>query len=121
LVLAKHGTICWGATIKDAYEATIELITRAEDAIRERRHGRQVFGAPRVRVLEPAERRATALTLAPKLRGQLGRDKRVVLGFDDSDPVLEFVSSTDVPALSQVGPATPDHTIYTKRLPAFVT
>jgi len=31
LVLAKHGTICWGATVKEAYEATIELITRAEE------------------------------------------------------------------------------------------
>ena len=120
LVLAKHGTICWGATVREAYEATIELITRAEDAIRERRRGRQVFGPPRVRVLEPDERRATALALAPKLRGRLGRDKRVILTFDDSAPVLEFVSSTEAPTLSQVGPATPDHTIYTKRLPAYV-
>ena len=120
LVLAKHGTICWGATVKEAYEGTIELITRAEDAIRQRRRGRQVFGPPRVRVLEAAERRATALTLAPKLRGQLGRAKRVIVSFDDSAPVLEFVSSTEAPALSQVGPATPDHTIYTKRLPAYV-
>jgi rhamnulose-1-phosphate aldolase/alcohol dehydrogenase len=43
-----------------------------------------------------------------------------VLGFDDTPPVLEFVSSTEAPTLSQVGPATPDHTIYTKRLPAYV-
>ena len=32
----------------------------------------------------------------------------------------EFVSSVDAPAASQIGPATPDHTIYTKRLPCFV-
>jgi rhamnulose-1-phosphate aldolase/alcohol dehydrogenase len=120
LVLAKHGTICWGGSVKEPYEATIDLITRAEDAIRERRRGRHVFGAPRVRVLEPAERRATALALAPKLRGQLGRRARVVVSFDDSAPVLEFVSSSEAPVLSQVGPATPDHTIYTKRLPAYV-
>ncbi len=120
LVLAKHGTICWGATVREAYEATIELITRAEDAIRERRRGRQVFGPPRVRVLEPGERRATALALAPALRGRLGRSKRVIVTFDDSPPVLEFVSSSEAPTLSQVGPATPDHTIYTKRLPAYV-
>jgi rhamnulose-1-phosphate aldolase/alcohol dehydrogenase len=120
LVLAKHGTICWGATVKEAYEATIELITRAEDAIRERRRGRQVFGPPRVRTLEPGERRATALALAPKVRGRLGRARRVIVTFDDSAPVLEFVSSAEAPTLSQVGPATPDHTIYTKRLPAYV-
>jgi rhamnulose-1-phosphate aldolase/alcohol dehydrogenase len=79
-----------------------------------------VFGPPRVRVLDPAVRRATALAVAPRLRGQLGRSKRVIVSFDDTAPVLEFASSTQAPALSQVGPATPDHTIYTKRLPAFV-
>ena len=120
LVLAKHGTICWGATIKDAYEATIELISRAEEAIAARRRGRLVLGPPRVPVLEPAARRETALALAPKLRGWLGRTRRVIVSFDDGDPVLDFVSATETPALSQVGPATPDHTIYTKRLPCFV-
>jgi rhamnulose-1-phosphate aldolase/alcohol dehydrogenase len=120
LVLAKHGTICWGATVKEAYEATIELISRAEDAIAERRRGRQVFGPPRVKTLDPAERRAAALALAPKLRGRLGKGKRVVLGFDDTAPVVEFASSTEAPNVTNVGPATPDHTIFTKRLPCYV-
>jgi rhamnulose-1-phosphate aldolase/alcohol dehydrogenase len=120
LVLERHGTICWGATIREAYESTIELITRAEDAVAERRKGRRVFGGPRVDVLAPAARRAAALAVAPRLRGRLGKSKRVVLGFDDSPKVAEFASSMDAPALSQVGPATPDHTIYTKRLPCFV-
>src|SRR6185503_16398732 len=120
LLLEKHGTICWGATIREAYDSTLELITRAEEAIAERKRGRRVFGGPRVDALAPASRRAAALAVAPRLRGRLGRSKRVVLGFDDSPPVQEFVSSVDAPLLSQVGPATPDHTIYTKRLPCFV-
>lgn len=120
LVLERHGTICWGATIREAYDATLELITRAEEAIGERKQGRRVFGGARVDVLSPAARRTTALAVAPRLRGRLGRSKRVVLGFDDSPDVLTFTSSVDAPALSQVGPATPDHTIYTKRLPCFV-
>ncbi len=120
LVLERHGTICWGATIREAYESTLELITRAEEAIAERKQGRRVFGGPRVDALSPAARRAAALAVAPRLRGRLGRSRRVVLGFDDSPAVLDFASSVDVPVLSQVGPATPDHTIYTKRLPCFV-
>jgi rhamnulose-1-phosphate aldolase/alcohol dehydrogenase len=44
-----------------------------------------------------------------------------VVTFDDSEPVLEFVSSANARELSRVGPATPDHTIYTRRLPCFVT
>ena len=120
LVLERHGTICWGATIREAYDSTLELITRAEDAIAERRRGRRVFGGPRVDVLPAAARRAAALAVAPRLRGRLGRGRRVILQFDDSPRVTEFVSSVEGPALSQVGPATPDHTIYTKRLPCFV-
>jgi rhamnulose-1-phosphate aldolase/alcohol dehydrogenase len=120
LLLAKHGTITWGATVREAYEATVELITRAEDAIAERRRGRRAFGGPRVPVVEPAARRASALELLPRLRGNLSRERRVIVRYDDAPAVLEFVSSVEASAASQVGPATPDHTIYTKRLPCFV-
>jgi rhamnulose-1-phosphate aldolase/alcohol dehydrogenase len=120
LVLERHGTITWGGTVRDAYEATIELITAAEDAIAERKRGRRLFGGPRVPVLDPGARKAAALALAPKLRGRLGRSRRVIVTFDDTEPVTAFASSVDAPALSQIGPATPDHTIYTKRLPCFV-
>ncbi|MBI4635432.1 MAG: class II aldolase/adducin family protein, partial [Candidatus Rokubacteria bacterium] len=120
LILERHGTITWGAVVRDAYEATLELITRAEEAIAERKRGRRVFGGPRVPVLGAAERRAAALAVAPRLRGRLSGRRRVILALDDSAAVMEFVSSAAAPGLSQVGPATPDHTIYTKRLPCFV-
>jgi len=120
LLLERHGTITWGATVREAYEATIELITRAEDAIAERKKGRRVFGGARVPVLEPTARRQTALAVAPRLRGVLSRGRRVVVSFDDSREVTEFVSSVDAARVSQVGPATPDHTIYAKRLPCYV-
>jgi rhamnulose-1-phosphate aldolase/alcohol dehydrogenase len=120
LLLERHGTITWGATVREAYEATIELITRAEDAIAERKKGRRAFGGARVPVLEPTARRQTALAVAPRLRGVLSRGRRVVVSFDDSPEVTEFVSSVDAARVSQVGPATPDHTIYAKRLPCYV-
>ena len=120
LLLERHGTITWGVTVREAYEATIELISRAEEAIAERKKGRRVFGGARVPVLEPAARRQTALAVAPRLRGVLSRSRRVLVGFDDSPDVAEFVSSVDAARVSQVGPATPDHTIYAKRLPCYV-
>ncbi len=116
LVLERHGTITWGATVREAYEATIELISRAEEAIAARRAGRRAFGAPRVSVLDAEARRATAVAVAPRLRGCLGRKRRVVLAFDDAPRVTEFASSAAAPEVSQVGPATPDHTIFTKRV-----
>ena len=121
LLLERHGTITWGATVREAYEGTIELITRAEEAIAERKRGRRVFGGPRAPVRAAAARRAAALAVAPRLRGLLSRRRRVVMTFDDAPDVTEFVSSTDAPRVSQIGPATPDHTIYAKRLPCFVT
>jgi rhamnulose-1-phosphate aldolase/alcohol dehydrogenase len=120
LLLERHGTITWGATVREAYEGTIELISRAEAAIAERTRGRRAFGGPRVPVREPAERRELALALAPQLRGLLSRPRRMIVSFDDSPAVTEFVSSADAPTVSQVGPATPDHTIYTRRLPCYV-
>jgi rhamnulose-1-phosphate aldolase/alcohol dehydrogenase len=120
LLLERHGTITWGATVREAYEATIELISRAEDAIAERKRGRRVFGGPRVAVRELAERRQLALAVAPRLRGLLSRPRRMIVSFDDSPDVTEFVSSAEAQAVSQVGPATPDHTIYTRRLPCYV-
>jgi rhamnulose-1-phosphate aldolase/alcohol dehydrogenase len=119
LLLAKHGTITWGRTVREAYEGTIELITRAEEAIAQRTRGRRVFGEPRVPVLDPQARRTTALEVAPRLRGRLSRERRVIVTFDATPAATDFASSVEAPAVSQVGPATPDHTIYTKRLPCF--
>jgi len=98
LLLEKHGTICWGATVREAYDATLSLITRAEEAIAERTRGRRAFGGPRVPVLDPAARRTAALDLAPRLRGRLSRARRVIVGFDDGERVTEFVSSAEAPA-----------------------
>ena len=119
LLLEKHGTICWGATVKEAYLATIELISRAEEAIAHRARGRARFGGVAVASPPPEGRRRVALAVAPHLRGLVGRARRQVLFFDDAPDVLEFAGSREAEALCRIGPATPDHTIFTKRLPCF--
>ena len=40
ILLEKHGTITWGASVKEAYQGTVELIGRAEEAIAHRAPGR---------------------------------------------------------------------------------
>jgi rhamnulose-1-phosphate aldolase/alcohol dehydrogenase len=120
ILLEKHGTICWGATVEEAYLATVELISRAEEAIAHKSRGRARFGGAAVSALPAEERRRVALSVAPALRGLVGRDRRVVMAFDDSSDVLDFACSREADELSKIGPATPDHTIYTKRLPCFV-
>ena len=120
ILLEKHGTICWGDDVKSAYLSTIELISRAEEAIAHRAKRRARFGGAAVAAASVDDRRRVALAVAPALRGMLSRDRRVVMTFDDTPDVLEFAASREAEALSQVGPATPDHTLYTKRLPCFV-
>jgi rhamnulose-1-phosphate aldolase/alcohol dehydrogenase len=120
ILLEKHGTICWGATVEEAYRATVELISRAEEAIAHKAKSRVPFGGAAVPALPAEARRRVALSVAPALRGLVGRDRRVVIAYDDAPDVLEFACSTEAAELSKIGPATPDHTIYTKRLPCFV-
>ena len=120
ILLEKHGTICWGDRVKDAYLSTIELISRAEEAIAHRARGRVRFGGVEVAAPSPADRRRVAVAVAPALRGLVSRDRRVILTFDDGGDVLEFATSKEAGPLCEVGPATPDHTLYTKRLPCFV-
>jgi len=120
VILEKHGLITWGGALKEAYLATIDLVTQAEEAIRVAARGRRPSGTPRRKALDAPARRDLAVALAPVLRGAASRGRRVLLRYDDSEPILEFVGSPEAARLSQVGPATPDHTIHTKRLPLFV-
>ena len=57
----------------------------------------------------------------PRFAGLLGRQQRVILRYDDLEEVLSFVCADLAPQLSQVGPATPDHLLNTKRLPLFAS
>src|SRR5262250_2456411 len=95
ILLEKHGTICWGASVKEAYLSTIELISRAEEAIVHRAKGRARFGGAAVTPPAVETRRAVALSVAPHLRGLVGRERRQVLFFDDAPDVLEFAASRE--------------------------
>src|SRR5262249_58175177 len=81
ILLEKHGTICWGQTVKEAYLSTIELISRAEEAIAHRARGRARFGGASVAAPTPERRREVARAVAPELRGVLGPAPRGGVGF----------------------------------------
>ena len=56
----------------------------------------------------------------PALRGALSRDRKVILEFDDAPEVLDFLAREDAEKITHIGPATPDHLLYTKRYPLFL-
>ena len=120
VVLAKHGLVTWGDTAKEAYNRHLAIVARAEAYATEQSKDRRVFGAAGAVTLPPAERRRAAARLAPSLRGLLSEHQRVVLRYDDASDVLDFVNSEKAARLSQIGPATPDHLLNTKRLPIVV-
>jgi NAD(P)-dependent dehydrogenase (short-subunit alcohol dehydrogenase family) len=52
-----------------------------------------------------------------QVRGVLGHR---ILELDDSPEVLSFLAREDAERITQIGAATPDHLLYTKRFPLFV-
>jgi len=120
VVLMNHGLVTWGETVRAAYQSHVAIVSQAEEYAAARARGRRTFGPPAGVPLPHAERRAAAAAVSPLLRGLLGRDSRVLLRYDDATDVLEFVGGSEAARLSQIGPATPDHLLNTKRLPLFV-
>jgi rhamnulose-1-phosphate aldolase/alcohol dehydrogenase len=118
VVLMNHGLFTWGDTPKAAYDQHIELVNRAEEYAKP--GAKAVFGGWARRPLEAAERRRVAAAVAPTMRGLFGQRQRMVLRYDDSPEVLEFIGAAQGRRLSGIGPATPDHLIHTKRRPLWV-
>jgi len=110
LVLMNHGLITWGDTSQEAYDKHIALVTNAEEFL----------AKSATREVPTTGNRQPTTALAPVIRGALGAKRSVILEFDDSDDVLRFLAREDTKRITQIGPATPDHLLYTKRFPLFL-
>jgi rhamnulose-1-phosphate aldolase/alcohol dehydrogenase len=109
VILAKHGFLSWGKTSKECYHNTLALLRKSAEFVHKR------MTSTRVAV----SNREALPALLPKLRGALSANRSVVLHFDDSPEVLEFVNRPDAKDLAMVGAACPDHLVSTKRVPLF--
>ncbi|QRM54197.1 bifunctional rhamnulose-1-phosphate aldolase/short-chain dehydrogenase [Sinorhizobium sp. BG8] len=118
-VLESHGLFTWGDTAKEAYETTIEIINKAI-AWFEVENTAPAFGGAVKPALPAAERRAVAQKLLPVIRGLISADERKVGHFDDSQAVLDFVTSKDLVPLAALGTSCPDHFLRTKIRPLVV-
>ncbi|MFB2549697.1 bifunctional rhamnulose-1-phosphate aldolase/short-chain dehydrogenase [Ensifer soli] len=119
LVLESHGLFTWGDTAKESYDTTIEIINKAMAWFEAKATG-PAFGGPVRPVLGKAERRAVAGQLMPVIRGLIAGDDAKVGHFDDSQAVLDFVSSGKLEALAALGTSCPDHFLRTKIRPLVV-
>jgi rhamnose utilization protein RhaD (predicted bifunctional aldolase and dehydrogenase)/NAD(P)-dependent dehydrogenase (short-subunit alcohol dehydrogenase family) len=111
LLLLRHGLFTFGDSAEQAYTRHIDAVTKAEEACHKKRYWAKRDQPPKVPPVSYAE-------LAPVLRGCLGSEGRCyVLHLRTSDEITHFVDDADVARLSQIGCATPDHVIRTKRFP----
>jgi rhamnose utilization protein RhaD (predicted bifunctional aldolase and dehydrogenase)/NAD(P)-dependent dehydrogenase (short-subunit alcohol dehydrogenase family) len=111
LLLLKHGLFTFGDTARQSYERHITAVTEAEEYAHKRRYWSTRASMPPTPPVSYAE-------LAPVLHGLLGEGKRrYQLHLRQSKEIHDFVSDPKLEQLSQVGCATPDHVIRTKRFP----
>lgn len=120
VVMAKHGLLTWNDTSAGAYARTIEVLQTAEDFITSHKNGRKVFGGLDVLALALPDRQQLLAKVLPGLRGALSTRQSVILQYDDSPVVMDFVDTAAAADLSQLGAACPDHLVHTKRQPLFV-
>jgi rhamnose utilization protein RhaD (predicted bifunctional aldolase and dehydrogenase)/NAD(P)-dependent dehydrogenase (short-subunit alcohol dehydrogenase family) len=122
LVLMQHGLVTWGKTAREAYDATLALVGRAE----------AYLGASRVRKLQAsatatvAERERRYLTLAPVIRSVLGpRDAdaigdRIVLDAELDAEAVRVMDSPEGKRLALSPPISPDYLVRTGKLPLWL-
>jgi NAD(P)-dependent dehydrogenase (short-subunit alcohol dehydrogenase family) len=111
LILHKHGIFTFGGNAREAYGRMINLVSRAERALRGMRQ-RRVFAVKLPKTL------AVATDIAPVLRGLVSKPGlHFVLAHRANDDVLAYVNGRELARYSRQGPVTPDHVIRTKPRP----
>lgn len=111
MVLLSHGVVSFGADARESYERMIALVSRAEKYLLDRNAWHVVPSG------------ATGSGPAREEVARLRREISDCAGFplllriDSSSKALAFARHPDVARLSQQGPATPDHVLYTKPVP----
>ncbi|MDG4860380.1 bifunctional aldolase/short-chain dehydrogenase [Streptomyces sp. T-3] len=118
VILGGHGITAWGATSEECERNALHIIRTAEAFLAERGKP-EPFGSllKEYVPLEPATRRERAAALAPTIRALASQDRPQIGHFDDSAPVLEFLSHAEHPRLAALGTSCPDHFLRTKVRP----
>jgi len=113
MILMNHGIFSFGATARESYERMIALVGRAEAHL-DAKGAWSLPVPPAAAHAAPFPRREVT-----SLRGAISRAAGfpMVLAVHDDARSLAFARRPDVAVVSQQGPATPQHAVYTKRVP----
>jgi NAD(P)-dependent dehydrogenase (short-subunit alcohol dehydrogenase family)/ribulose-5-phosphate 4-epimerase/fuculose-1-phosphate aldolase len=112
MVVMNHGIFSFGESAGESYERMIALVEAAEQYLKEK-------GAwdlpPANEELSDASFKIQLADLRKELSHAAGRP--LILSVRNSARGTAFARRGDATQVSQHGPATPDHVIYTKRIP----
>ena len=110
MVLMNHGLVTFDDDAKKSYEATIRLVTQAEEYLES--NGANMFA------MSPQSTEADVTVLA-RLRKALtaARGVPVLTKWDNRPAVVGYSSLQNISSVGTMGPTTPDHSIHTKRIP----
>ena len=115
LVMLNHGLFTFGETAKESYDYHIEAVMRAEDFIKSK--PLKLFTP--ITSLAPMGKEEILNCIGPHLRGLYRKHAggRWIVNHRNSETVFSFAASEECSSWSQIGTATPDHVIRTKKKP----
>jgi rhamnose utilization protein RhaD (predicted bifunctional aldolase and dehydrogenase)/NAD(P)-dependent dehydrogenase (short-subunit alcohol dehydrogenase family) len=113
MVLLQHGLFTFAESARESYERMIELVTLAEKYLD--RHGTWNMAPTTGQSTLTREQRGEIAEFRRDLARVAGRS--MILMSHPEEKYAAFARREDVAALSQQGPATPDHVVRTKRVP----
>ncbi|MBN2038253.1 MAG: bifunctional aldolase/short-chain dehydrogenase [Chitinispirillaceae bacterium] len=125
LIIMHHGLVTWGATAKEAYDASIKLVTLAQTYLAGKKI-RSVSKAATVPTVEQAQEWYTSI--APIVRGCLSPTtgdsdapyQKISLHHAVSDALLTLLATKEARELVTSTPVTPDYLIRVRRKPLFI-
>jgi rhamnose utilization protein RhaD (predicted bifunctional aldolase and dehydrogenase)/NAD(P)-dependent dehydrogenase (short-subunit alcohol dehydrogenase family) len=115
IILMGHGVIAFGESAQESYERLIDLVTVAEDYLK----GHNAWELPRSSSASSSSAGEPDALEVAELRHKVSAaaGTPLILRWHDDAGARDFANRADVAELSQRGPATPDHVLFTKRVP----
>ena len=118
IILQSHGLFTWGETSFECYVKSLSIIEKCAAFINlQQKFHNYPFGKPAVETVDFEKRKSIAAQLLPALRKHCSSQNLTVGHYSDSQPILEFVNSTNLHSLAALGTSCPDHFLRTKISP----
>ncbi|HEY7797079.1 MAG TPA: bifunctional rhamnulose-1-phosphate aldolase/short-chain dehydrogenase, partial [Microbacteriaceae bacterium] len=118
VILGGHGITAWGKTSAECERNSLKIIREAEAYIK--KNGKANPFGTKVQKFYPLSKKKRlerAAEIAPLIRGLASTDKPMIGHFNDDPRVLEFLGSSKLKRLADLGTSCPDHFLRTKVRP----